>query len=94
MKQWRLSTEMSAPKLVTYPIQRDQGATEAVLAAFEAIGVDLDEPVELLFNQIETDGLDSLVDGSNRDVRVETRLWGYPVTITADSVTIYRPEDG
>jgi hypothetical protein len=81
-------------RVVTYSKSSNERASEAVLSAFYAARIDIDDRDEVLFDQIENDGLDLLIEGSDQHLRVSTRLWDYTVVITPEDIIIYDSDGG
>jgi hypothetical protein len=77
--------------LARRPVSAGESTTEAVLEAFEAVATDPDEG-SLLYEQIEPDALDALLDDAPADPTVMIELWGHPVLITGNWVAVYRQD--
>jgi hypothetical protein len=77
--------------LARRPISGGENTTAAVFEAFEAITTDPEEG-EVLYDQIEPDALDSLVNSGAADPKVMVELWGHPVVVTSNWVAVY-PKD-
>lgn len=74
--------------LTRRPVSNGESTTAAVFEAFEAISTDPDEG-ELLYEQVEPDALDALLDGGVADPTVMIELWEHPVVITSNWVAVY-----
>lgn len=74
--------------LARQPVTDGESTTEAVFEAFEAVGTDPDEG-DSLYEQIEPDALDALLDGGGADPTVMIELWGHPVVVTSNWVAVY-----
>lgn len=74
--------------LARRPVSNGESTTQAVFEAFEAVGTDPDDgPV--LYEHVEPDALDALLDGGGADPTVMIELWGHPVVITSNWVAVY-----
>ena len=74
--------------LARRPVSGGESTTAAVFEAFEAVSTDPDDG-ELLYEQVEPDALDALLDGSGADPTVMIELWDHPVVITSNWVAVY-----
>ena len=73
--------------IARYPIDGDESAAEAVLAAFGMIaGRHGDD--EVLYEFVDPDALNRLF-GGNGAPTVSATLWGHPVVVTPEAVTVY-----
>jgi hypothetical protein len=77
--------------LARRPVSARETTTAAIFEAFEAVTTDPEEG-ELLYDQIESDALDSLLDSGAADPKVMVELWGHPVVVTSNWVAVY-PKD-
>ncbi len=74
--------------LARRPVNDGKSTTAAIFEAFEAVSTDPDEG-EVLYEQVEPDALDSLLDGSAGDPKVMVELWDHPVVVTSNWVAVY-----
>ncbi|MFB6168234.1 MAG: HalOD1 output domain-containing protein [Haloferacaceae archaeon] len=72
-------------------VSAGESTTAAIFEAFETTTTDPDEG-EALYDQVEPDALDSLLDGGAADPRVLVELWSHPVVVTSNWVAVY-PKD-
>lgn len=77
--------------LARRPTSAGESTTEAVLGAFEAVGTDPSRGA-LLYEQVESDALDALLEDAPADPTVMVELWGHPVLITNNWVAVYRQD--
>lgn len=73
--------------IARYPISDDETVSEAVLGAFGLVAERRDDG-EVLYDFVDPDALDQLF-GGNGAPTVSAELWGHPVVVTADAVTVY-----
>ena len=79
----------AADRLTEYQVDDEVPVSEALVAAFDGVGArDLDEP-SVLYDWLEPDAIDLLFRHTSGDPEVVVELWGHPVHITRESVTIY-----
>jgi len=81
-----------AERLVTYTVSSEETGTEAVLMAFDAIGIDGRRHGTTLHDCLATDALDELYR-ENGDFRLRVSVWGHPVVFVPESVTIHAATD-
>lgn len=74
-----------------YRVSEAESASEAIVAAFEQIGASGLENGSVLYDWIDPDALDQIFSQSRGNPHVDLELWGYPVRISNDTVTIYEP---
>lgn len=79
-------------ELVTCELDGDEPVTEGIFVAFDAIGYDLTDQNPPLSEFVAPHSLNTL-RWENPNLCVVTSIWHYPVEITSDQITIYRPED-
>jgi len=82
------SPHRAANRLVTYTISPDETATGALLAAFEAVGVDPMQRETTLQSVVAADAVDRLAREGG-EFHLTFHVWEHPVTLTQDAVTIY-----
>lgn len=70
-----------------YPIDDGESVTEAVVAAFEMIAGRHDDD-RVLYDFVDADALNRLF-GGNGSPTVSATLWGQPVVVTPEVVTVY-----
>lgn len=75
--------------LVTYSRVADESVSEAIIQAFLALNIDIFEMDSTLQDWIDADLLDEFAWHSPTPPTITTCLWGYTVTLTADTVRIY-----
>jgi hypothetical protein len=78
-------------RVARYPVSETEAVSEAIVAAFEQIGARGFEDGSVLYDWIEPDALDLLFRQSRGDPQVDLKLWGRPVRISRETVTIYEP---
>lgn len=76
--------------ILTYSRSLEQEAEHAIVAAFSTESINLN-PAEMepLYEWVDVEALNELLDSSHGDTRVSTSIWGYQVTITSDTVEVY-----
>ncbi|WP_049980955.1 hypothetical protein [Halolamina rubra] len=79
-------------RLVTYSIDRDETAVEAVTAAFDALETDVRERETTLYDHVATDAMDELF-AAEMPVRLELSIWHHPVVLTPETVRVYEVPD-
>lgn len=77
-------------ELVSHPISADEPAVDALLAAFERLGVDLQRRETTLQDWVDTDAVDRL-SRSDADLQLTFTAWNYVVVLSQDRVLIYAP---
>jgi hypothetical protein len=75
--------------LVTYSTDGDERMTTAVINAFTAGNVDVNQRSKSLQDQIDTDSIAGFDWGSERALSLATTLWGHHVVLTPSAVRIY-----
>lgn len=85
------SPDRASNRLVTYTVDPDETAADALLAAFEAIGVDPMQQETTLYDALATDSVERLFD-NGEEFRLTVHVWGHPVAFTSDAITIYAPD--
>jgi len=83
--------EGASNRLVTYTIGPSETATDALVVAFEAIGVDPTQREMTLHDTLATDAVDRLLR-EGEEFRLTVHVWGHTVRITSDSLSIYETE--
>jgi hypothetical protein len=86
------SYEPVAAQLAEHPVDDSEPVSEALVDAFDSAGVRDLEEASVLYDWIEPDAIDLLFRHTNGDPEVVVELWGHPVHITRDAVTIYESE--
>jgi hypothetical protein len=79
------------PRVAQYPISEAEAGSEAIVAAFEQLGARGIDEGSVLYDWIEPDALDQLFRHSQGNPHVDMELWGRPVRISRETVTIYEP---
>lgn len=87
-RQATASPHRASNRLVTYTVGPEEATTDALLAAFEAIGVDPMERETTLYDVLGTNAVDRLFR-EGEAFRLTFHVWGHAVALTADAVTIY-----
>ncbi|MFB6097487.1 MAG: hypothetical protein ABEJ74_08875 [Haloferacaceae archaeon] len=77
--------------LVRYGRTAGTPIEEELLSALACAGVDLTSQDRPLIEFVDPDGLAALT-WENPALEVRTRIWDYPVQITADQITVYAPD--
>lgn len=85
----RLIDHTTGAEVARYPVADDERVSEAVLSAFGSVGERGDGAV--LYDFVDPDALDRLFAG-NGSPTVSVELWGHPVVITPDMVTVYEED--
>lgn len=75
--------------LARYFVGEAESVSEAIVAAFEQTGARGLADESVLYDWIEPDALDLLFRHSQDDLRVVLELWGHPVRVSRETVTIY-----
>lgn len=75
--------------VVRYTVGLDETVVEALLGAFAETDRDVHGSETPLYDWIDGDALNALFAGSATDPHVSVHLWGYPVEITAEQITIW-----
>lgn len=83
--------ERTSNRLVTYTIGPNETATDALLVAFEAIGVDPKRQETTLHDTLATDAVDRLLR-KGEEFRLTVHVWEHTVCITPDTLSIYQTE--
>ncbi|WP_369698426.1 PAS domain-containing protein [Halorubrum sp. AD140] len=78
-------------RLVTYTLSSDESATEGLLMAFDAIGIDTQRRDTTLQDWIDPDTINTL-QSRTTDFHLTFRIWGHTVGLTPRQVIIYSPE--
>ena len=78
-------------RLVTYSLSSDESASDSLLMAFDAIGVDIQRQDTTLVDWIDPDVINKL-QTSTSEFYITFDVWDYPVALTPDKVIIYTPE--
>jgi hypothetical protein len=73
--------------IARYPISDDESVVEAVLGAFGLVAERRDDG-EVLYDFVDPDALEGLFAGNGTPV-VSAELWGHPVVVTPEMVTVY-----
>ena len=81
-----------AERLITYTVSSGENGTEALLMAFDAIGIDGRRHGTTLHDCLATDALDELYR-ENGDFRLRVSIWGHPVVFRPESITIHAATD-
>lgn len=81
----------TADRVACYSVSESETVSEAIVAAFEQIGARGIDDESVLFDWTEPDALDVLFHQTRGDPHVDLELWGRPVRISRDTVTIYEP---
>lgn len=76
--------------IVTYSRTLEKEGAHAIAAAFSegSININPDE-MEPLYEWVDVEALDKLLESTRGDARISTIIWGYRVTITSDTVEVY-----
>lgn len=89
------STRDSDPptdRLLSYSIDPEETAVEALMTAFDALDADVRTRQTTLYDQIPIGAVDRLVAGATA-FRLELPIWRHPVVLTPETVTIYAVPD-
>lgn len=78
-------------RLVTYSLSADELATDGLFRAFEALGIDVPRQDTPLEDWINTDAINA-IKAEMTDFHLTFTVWGYPVSLTPGTVSIYTPE--
>lgn len=78
-------------RLVTYNLSSDESASDGLLMAFDAIGVDVQRQDTTLVDWIDPDVINRLQTGVS-EFYITFDVWDYPVALTPDKVIIYTAE--
>lgn len=78
-------------RVVSYELSSKEGATDGLLDAFVAIGVDPQRQDTTLHDWIHPEALDRL-QRHTAEFHITFPIWNYRVSITPEEVTIYTPE--
>lgn len=78
-------------RLVTYNLSSDESATDGLLMAFDAIGVDMQRQDTTLVDWIDPEVINAL-QTSTSEFYITFDVWNYPVALTPGKVIIYTPE--
>ena len=73
--------------IARYPISDDESVSEALLGAFSQV-MERSDRDEVLYDFVDPDALDRLFGGKGSPT-VSAELWGHPVVVTPDAVTVY-----
>ena len=78
--------------ILTYSRSLDEEAEHAIVAAFSTEPINLN-PAEMepLYEWVDVEALNELLASSRGETRISTTIWGYQVTITADTVEVHGP---
>jgi len=78
--------------VLTYSRSPGQTGMDAIVAAFSERSVSID-PAEMdpLYEWVDVEALDTLVESTCGGARISTVIWGYQVTITPGTVEVYGP---
>lgn len=79
--------------LIVYRIDDDECPIVAITTAFRHIDLEPYTKDTVLDDWINCDGLMAMRWDSNDTLHVSTDIWDHPVTITAETITIYTPEN-
>lgn len=76
--------------ILTYSRSLEQEGEDAIVAAFSKESVSLN-PAEMepLYEWVDIEALDKLVESARGDARISTVIWGYRVTVTSGTVELY-----
>lgn len=78
------------PPAIVYTRSPDEPLLQAVVAAFSDPAVEVDpRAAEPIYEWVDFDGIDSVIESSQSEVRIATRIWDRQVVITADTVQVY-----
>jgi hypothetical protein len=80
--------------LVRYALDQDETVIEGIVSAFRALGIRPERRKTAIGDVIDAEAVQTLHEMGNRHLRISIRLWGYPVVVTAEDVSIYAHETG
>lgn len=76
--------------ILTYSRSLEQAAEHAIVAAFTNESINLNPAErEPLYEWVDIEALNELLDCTRGDTRISTIIWGYRVIITSDTVEVY-----
>ncbi|QCC47271.1 hypothetical protein DV707_06080 [Halobellus limi] len=78
-------------ELVIYERQDDTSFEDDLLTAFEVAGADLEDQGVPMMEFVDPFALAQL-NWDNPQLEVRTTVWGYPLRITPEAITIYSRE--
>lgn len=78
--------------ILTYSRNLEQEAEHAIVDAFSTEPINLDpDKMEPLYEWVDVEALNELLDSTPGDTRISTTIWGYQVTITSDTIEVHGP---
>jgi hypothetical protein len=78
--------------ILTYPRSLDEEAEHAIVAAFSTEPIDLNpDKMDPLYEWVDVEAVNELLDSTRGETQISTTIWGYQVTITADTVEVHGP---
>ena len=83
----QLFDQTAGEGIARYPVSDDESVVEAVLGAFGLVAERRDDG-EVLYDFVDPDALNGLFAGNGRPT-VSAELWGHPVVVTPEAVTVY-----
>jgi len=75
-----------------YQIENEEAVTNAIVKAFENADINEFDDSSVLHDWTEPDALNSLFKYSDGNHQVLIRLWGHLVSITSETIIIYKSE--
>jgi hypothetical protein len=79
--------------IVSYSISNNEEMTEAVVNAFYAANIDVEEKPTTLADWLHADVLRRIQWTTDRSVRLSTRIWDHWTVMTPEEVRIYHQKD-
>ena len=79
--------------LVRYSMDGEESVVQGIASAFASLDVDPQSQKTVIHDAVDTEALRRLQESSDRHIRVSIRLWGRPVVVTPEDVSIYGTRD-
>lgn len=84
--------ESPSEPLIRTELEEDIRIPVAITETFDRLGVDWRAQDTTLQYWLDADAAETLVRASAGTCRISTTVWGYPVVIREDQITVYPPQ--